>query len=417
MYYRKRQAEEKLLRLKSYFKVVLVTGARQVGKSTLLTHLFPEVKIIVFDPVQDLFGARQDPDLFLDNFPPPLILDEIQFVPELLPALKRRVDRLDSPGQYILTGSQNLSMLRSVAESMAGRVAILPLQSMTAYELSGWGSQDGWLPAYLDDPDSLEGLVDGAMDQLGNLARFLWRGSLPGLLDSPDEIVPDYFSAYIQTYVERDIRLMEDIRELSAFGRFLGLAGALTAQEVNASQFGRDVGVTPATARKWLDLLTNTYQWLELFPYQGNTVKRLSGKRKGFLRDTGMGCYLQRISSPDALAVSPMLGPMFETWAVNEVLRQGSTLAMPPQAYHWRTGGGAEVDLVLERDGRLYPIELKCKSNVTGHDVRGLRAFRETYPKEKIMTGLVVYAGKDSYRVDDHTMAIPWNLKLRGAHE
>jgi predicted AAA+ superfamily ATPase len=235
MNYRKRHAEEKLLHLKSYFKVVLVTGARQVGKSTLLAHLFPEVKIVVFDPVQDLFGARQDPDLFLDNLPPPLILDEIQFVPELLPAFKRRMVRLDSPGQYILTGSRNLSMLRSVPESMAGRVAILPLEGMTAYELSGWGSQDGWLPAYLDDPDSLEGLVDGAMDQLGNLARFLWRGSLPGLLDSPDEIVPGYFRAYIQTYVERDIRLMEDIRELSAFGRFLGLAGALTAQEVNAS--------------------------------------------------------------------------------------------------------------------------------------------------------------------------------------
>lgn len=205
---------------------------------------------------------------------------------------------------------------------------------------------------------------------------------------------------------------MEDIRELSAFGRFLGLAGALTAQEVNASQFGRDVGVTPATARKWLDLLTNTYQWLELFPYQGNTVKRLSGKRKGFLRDTGMGCYLQRISSPDALAVSPMLGPVFETWAVNEVLRQGSALAVPPQAYHWRTGGGAEVDLVLERDGRLYPIELKWKSHVARHDVRGLRAFRETYPKENIMTGLVIYAGNDLYRVDEHTIALPWNLKL-----
>ncbi|MBN2123822.1 MAG: ATP-binding protein [Deltaproteobacteria bacterium] len=415
MYYRKRHAEKKLLHLKKYFKVVLITGARQVGKSTLLAHLFPDVKTIVFDPIQDLYGARQDPDLFLDNFPPPLILDEIQFVPELLPALKRRVDRLDAPGQYILTGSQNLGMLRSIAESMAGRIAILPLESMTAHELSGWGARDGWLPAYLDEPDSLEGLFGGTMDHLGNLARFLWRGSMPGVLDSPDEIVPDYYRAYIQTYVERDIRLMEDIRELSAFGRFLGLSGALTAQEVNASQFGRDVGVTPATARKWLDLLTHTYQWLELFPYQGNTLKRLSGKRKGFLRDTGMGCHLQRISSPDALAVSPMLGPMFETWAVNEVLRQGSTLSMPPQAYHWRTGGGAEVDLLLERNGRLYPIEFKCKSNVVGHDIRGLRAFRETYPKGNIMKGLVLYAGKDLYRVDKHTIALPWNLRLRGS--
>ncbi|RJQ59463.1 MAG: ATP-binding protein [Desulfobacteraceae bacterium] len=414
MVYRNRHLEKRLLHLKSYFKVILITGARQVGKSTLLAHLLPDVKMIVFDPIQDIYAARQDPDLFLENFPPPLILDEIQYVPELLSALKRKVDRLDAPGQYILTGSQNLSMLRSVAESMAGRVGILPLDSMTAYELSGWGDRDGWLPAYLNDPDSLEGLANGTIAQLGSLARFLWRGTLPGLLDAPDEIVSDYFRSYIQTYVERDIRRMEDIRELAAFDRFLGLAGALTAQEVNASQFGRDVGVTPSTARKWLDLLINTYQWIELFPYQGNTVKRLSGKRKGFLRDTGMACYLQRISSPDALAVSPMLGPMFEAWVVNEVLRQGITLAMPPQAYHWRTGGGAEVDMVLERNGKLYPLEVKCKSHLTGHDVRGLRAFRETYPKEKIMTALMIYPGSDCYRVDEHTVALPWNMKLRG---
>jgi len=413
MNYRDRHAEKRLLQLKSFFKVVLITGARQVGKSTLLAHLFPHVKTVVFDPIQDIYGARRDPDLFLDNFPPPLILDEIQFVPELLAALKRRVDRLELPGQYLLTGSQNLGILRSVAETLAGRVGILALEGMTVHEISGWGKRDGWLAPYLDDPDSLPGLVDGTIDQLQNLARALWRGTLPGLLDAPDEIVPDYFRSYVQTYVERDVRLMEDIRELAAFGRFLGLTGALTAQEVNASQFGRDVGVTPATARKWLDLLVNTYQWLELFPYQGNTVKRLSGKRKGFLRDTGTACGLQRISSPDALAVSSMLGPLFETWVVNDILRQGITLATPPQAYHWRTGGGAEVDLILERDGKLYPMEVKCKSNLSKHDTRGLRAFRETYGNSIIMTGLIVYAGRECYRVDENTIALPWNARLR----
>ncbi len=415
MNYRNRHAEKRLLHLRSYFKVVLVTGARQVGKSTLLSRLLPEVKTIVFDPIQDLYGARQDPDLFLDNFPPPLVLDEVQFVPELLPALKRRVDRLDSPGQYFLTGSQNLGMLRSVAESMAGRVGILPLDGMTAYELSGWGNKDGWLPAYLDAPESLLDLAAGTITPLRYLAHFLWRGTLPGLLDAPDTIVPDYFRSYVQTYVERDVRLMEDIRELAGFGRFLGLTGALTAQEVNASQFGREVGVTPSTARKWLDLLINTYQWLELFPYQGNTIKRLSGKRKGFLRDTDMACYLQRISSPDALAVSPILGAIFETWVVNEVLRQGMTLSMPPHAYHWRTGGGAEVDLIVERDGMLYPIEVKCKTNLSKHDARGLRAFRETYENARIMTGLVIYAGNECYRIDEHTIALPWNIRLLDA--
>jgi len=412
MKYRTRHAESRLKRLAKHFKVVLVTGARQVGKSTLLRHVFPDMKVVVFDPVQDLYGARQDPDLFLDNFPSPVILDEIQFVPELLPALKRRVDQSDFAGQYVLTGSQNLSVLRAVAESMAGRVGILHLEGMTLNEIAGKGHIPGWLGVYLDDPGCLPGLFRSTFNPSGSLARVLWRGCLPALLDLPDDVVPDYLQSYVQTYVERDVRLMEDIRELARFGRFLGLTGALTAQEVNASQFGRDVGVAPSTARKWLDLLTNTFQWLELFPYHGNTVKRLSGKRKGFLRDTGMACHLQRISSPEALVVSPMLGPMFETWAVNAIRRQFVNLAVSPQAYHWRTAGGAEVDLVLERDGRLYPIEVKCKTNVSKHDARGLRAFRETYPNDVASTALIVYAGTQCYRVDENVIAIPWNAEF-----
>jgi predicted AAA+ superfamily ATPase len=232
---------------------------------------------------------------------------------------------------------------------------------------------------------------------------------LPGLLDLPDEIVPDYFRSYIQTYVERDIRLLENIRELTAFDRFLGLSAALCGQEINSSQLGREIGITPATSRRWLDLLENTFQWLELYPYHGNTIKRVSGKRKGFWRDTGITCYLQRISSPEALAVSPLRGALFEAWVVNSIYRLSSLLATPPHLYHWRTAGGAEVDLILELDGRLFPIEVKCKTTLTKHDTRGLRAFRETYGQDKVAPGVIVYAGHECYRVDPFTIAIPWN--------
>jgi len=413
--YRHRLAESKLRRLAEHFKVVLVTGARQVGKTTLLQHVLPNLRIVVFDPVQDLYGARRDPDLFLDSFPAPVILDEVQFAPEVLPALKRRVDRSEAAGQYFLSGSQNLSVLRSVAESLAGRVGILQLDGLTPNEILGQGDQPGWLGAYLDDPNSLLDLFGGTLDGLGGLTRFLWRGCLPGLLDVPDDVVPDYFRSYVQTYVERDVRRMEDIRELAGFGRFLGLAAALTAQEINSSQLGREVGVTPGTARRWLDLLASTFQWLELFPFHGNAIKRLSGKRKGFVRDTGMACSLQRVSSPEALAVSPALGALFETWAVNAIHAQFATLTVPPQVYHWRTAGGAEVDILLERDGMLYPIEAKCKTNLNGGDTRSLRAFRETYPLARIMPGLILYAGSECYWVDKETLALPWNASLRSA--
>jgi hypothetical protein len=169
------------------------------------------------------------------------------------------------------------------------------------------------------------------------------------------------------------VRQAADIRELASFARFISVSAALTSTKVNTSQLGRDVGVAPATARKWLDILTYTYQWRELGPYHGNTVKRLSGKHKGLMCDSGLVCHLQRISSPEALAASPLLGPVFETWVVNNVHRQFSKLDVQPAAYHWRTAGGAEVDLVLERDGKLYPVEVKCKTKLSRRDTRGLR--------------------------------------------
>lgn len=408
--YRQRHIEKKLLEYSKYFKAVLVTGARQVGKSTLLAHLFPNMKTFVFDPVQDHFGARRDPDLFLDNFPPPLILDEVQYVPELLPALKRKIDSLNGFGQYFLTGSQNLAMLRSVAESMAGRVGILHLEGMTAHEM--FGRPDGlWLESFLDNPARLVRENKGLLDT-PPLNRLLWRGSMPGTIDLPDMILPDYCRSYIQTYVERDVRIMEDIRELASFSQFLAVCAALTGQEINASHLGREIGVTPATARRWLDLLINTYQWFELFPYHGNTIKRVSGKRKGYWRDTGIASSLQRITSPDSLAVSPLFGAMFETWVVNSLYRQAELLSPPPLLYHWRTAGGAEVDVILELDGRLYPIEIKGKSALTGHDSSGIRAFRQTYGEEKVGNGLIIYAGKECYRIDRDTIALPWNSVL-----
>jgi predicted AAA+ superfamily ATPase len=413
MNYRTRYAESPLKRLAGHFKIVLVTGARQIGKTTLLRHAHPDLRLLVFDPFQDLYGAKADPDLLLDNFPAPLILDEIQFAPEMLSALKRRVDRSDDKGQYFLTGSQDLAVLRSVGESLAGRVGILHLEGMTLEEMLGRGDRGAWLGRYLDDPESLVENFAGTLTELGSMARQLWRGSLPGLLDLADEAAADYLRSYVETYIERDVRTAGDIREMAVFGRFLGLAAALTAQEINSSQLGRELGVKPDTARRWTDLLAATFQWRELLPFHGNAIKRLSGKSKGLFCDTGLACFLQRVSSPEALLVNPLLGAMFETWTVNAVLRQCITLPVPPQAYHWRTSGGAEVDLVLEWDGKLYPIEVKCKTTVGKHDTRGLRAFRETYSSRQVMPGLIIYAGRECYRVDGSTIALPWNAEIR----
>lgn len=410
MPYLHRHIEQQILESAKHFKAILLLGARQTGKSTLLAHLFPDIKAFVFDPLQDIYRARQDPDLFLESFPAPLVLDEVQYVPELLSALKRKMDQNESKGQYFLTGSQNFNVLRNVAESMAGRVAIFHLEHLSPHEVLGRGQESGWLSAYLKDPDSFHQNRDTLPSTFFSLLEFLFRGTFPATIELPSSQIPRYMSSYLQTYVDRDVRSMENIQNLTDFNRFLGISASLTAQEINTSQLGREIGVSPQTARRWLDLLSYTYQWFELYPYHGNTIKRLSGKKKGYFKDTGFACYLQAIDSYESLARSPKLGSMFETWAINYMVQQSAAMDVPPKMYHWRTSAGAEVDLILERNGRLYPIEIKCKTHLSGSDLSGLKAFRATYPHQEIMTGLVFYAGSEVYKLDEHTLAIPWNI-------
>ena len=411
MQYLHRQIEASLREAATCFKAVLVLGARQVGKSTLLQNLFPDRKCIVFDPIQDLYGARRDPDLFLDSFPPPLILDEVQYVPELLPALKRRMDESQQKGQYLLTGSQNFSVLKTVAESMAGRVAIFQLDPMTLQEQEGRGLEESWLSSYLRQPDRfLSGPPRSPLLPERSLAELVFRGGYPEALVQPLSQLSRYFRAYLQTYVDRDVRSQEEIRQLVEFDQFLSLSAALTAQEVNASHLGREIGISPHTGRRWLDLLTFSYQWTQLPGYHGNTIKRISSKPKGYFKDTGLACYLQRIDSPETLVISPRFGALFETWCVHHVLAHANAMEVPPMLYHWRTAGGAEVDLVMEWGGRLYPIEVKSSTKLSAQDLSGLRAFRATYPEREIAPALILYAGKEPFLVEAQTLALPWHM-------
>jgi uncharacterized protein len=409
MYY-KRHIQQKVIELAKHFKVILVSGARQVGKSTLLKNLFPDLKHIVFDPVSDEYNVRQDPDLFLDNFPAPIILDEIQYMPEVLPSVKRRVDLSDAKGQYFLTGSQNFSVMKNVAESLAGRVAILDLEGMTIYELNNILDQSSnWLGLFLNNPENLQANFKHLISDQYSLFENIWRGSMPGLISLPNNSLPEYFKGYLRTYIERDVRLYQSIKDLREFDQFIGILAAVTAQEINYAHLGREIGIHNKIAKEWLLLLEATYQFREISPYFGNLSKRISKKGKGYFTDTGVACYLQQINSPDALAKHPLLGAMFETYIVNQIIRLSSELIMPPKFYHWRTNGGAEVDLLLELNGEFYPIEIKCKTKLTKFDAKSLQAFRDSYPNLTINKGVIIYCGKECMLLNQNTLALPWN--------
>lgn len=407
--YRERALSNRLSQLAGTFPVVVVSGARQVGKTTLLKHNFPEYDYVVFDASLDQENARREPDLFLKNHPTPVILDEIQYAPEVVAAIKRQVDQSSQhAGQYLLTGSQQWQVLASLAESLAGRATFLDLYGFSLPELGGLPS-GGWLKDWLDSPDDPLPSLRQSPRFTGNLQEWLWRGSLPRVTGIDIGSVPDFWRGYQRTYVERDARLAGDINDWQEFGRFVALMSALTAQEVNFSQLGREIGMTPQTARRWLKVMEGTFQWFLLPAFSGNPAKRVVSRPKGYLADSGLACFNAQISSPQALGGHPLFGPLFETAIVCDLFKQASTFATRPTFSHWRTAGGAEVDLVLERDGMLYPIEIKLTAAPGRRQASGIEAFFAAHAHRRMGLGAVICAVDTPRWLCDRVVAIPWN--------
>ena len=409
--YKKRLLTSRLHKLSEAFPVVVIGGARQVGKSTLINHAFPPgTDCVVFDPAIDVENARHDPDLFLNNHPgKPLLLDEIQYAPELVAAIKRRVDQSRVPGQFVLTGSQQWEVMKSLAESLAGRAVFIDLEGFCLTEMTGQGESTGWLASWIENPEGFVRSNHHVTSLQHTLYETLWRGFLPDATTLPLDTVADFHEAYFRTYIERDVRLLSDVSEWQMFGRFVRFAAALTAQEINYSQLGREIGISPQTARRWLDMLKATFQWFDVPAFSGNNIKRVSNKPKGFIADTGFACAAQLISSPRALGGHPMLGALFETAVAAEIRKQCALLSPKPQIYHWRSAGGAEVDLLLERDGKFFPMEVKVKSQPTKRDARGMKALRDSYPKLDIQAGLVIAPTDKFLKISEEDFAMPWN--------
>jgi hypothetical protein len=401
-----RWAKGRLQELFRHFPVVCVIGARQVGKTTLVHSTFPDIASVTFDPSTDIGSARSDPDLFLQTHPAPCFLDEIQFVPQLLSSMKRLVDKQKRPGMYLLSGSQQFSVLHSLAESMAGRVAFLELPPLARGEILCRPKDGAFLRKWISDRGDIQ--TFSVTSKPESVWPRMWRGGMPALIDLPDSMVPDWSEGYVRTYLERDLRVAGGVSDLAEFRRFLALLASQTAQEINATHLGRELGMDRKTALRWASLAEAGFQWRELPAFSRNAAKRIAGRPKGHMADTGLACHLLRIQSPQGLEEHPLRGALFETWVVQQILRGFQDRANPPHASHFRTLAGAEVDLVLEEDGWVFPVEVKLTARPGPMDARGLKAFRETWPDHRIAPGLLVCAVESPTWIRKDVLAVPW---------
>jgi predicted AAA+ superfamily ATPase len=408
MDYHKRHVESTIQDLFRAFPVLTITGARQVGKTTLIQHLFADkLKSFTFDPVIDIADARRDPEFFLQNNPPPVFLDEIQYAPELLGPIKRLVDKKNANGLFILSGSQNLSMLKHISESLAGRTAIVPLFPFSNAEFAGRPDRLSFLKEWI-----LHGLTPETssfeIPQERSIYQQIYRGGYPKIPSLPQEHIPVYWESYLQTYIERDVRTVSNIGSLQTFGRFISLLAALTAQEINLNQLGRELGIERRTALAWSEVAQATFQWITLPAFTRNPVKRVAGKGKGHFTDTGFACQLLKISGETALQSHPMTGRLVESFIVLEVIKRIQEWPSKPALYHYRAAGGGEVDLVMELDGRLFLIEIKAGSRPSPYDLRGFASFRKHFPGVNIAGTAVICAAENVEKVNGGTMIIPW---------
>lgn len=296
-------------------------------------------------------------------------------------------------------------MVRGIAESLAGRVAILELPPMGFRELTHSTDRLSFLEEWVQTRGQSAQLPPREPPAWFPL---IWRGGYPSLLDLPDALVQNQRHSYMQTYIERDIRTVAGVGDLQLFGRFFALLSAYSAYLLNPAELGRELGIDRKTAIAWKSIGTATYQWIEVPAFTRNATKRVAGKHKGYLNDTGLICYHQRITSPDTIAGHPLQGQLIETWTVMEILKTMQAWSTRPNIYHYRSHGGAEVDLILELDGWLFPIEIKSKSRPTRHDTRGIQSFRTSFPQERVAPGLIVCAVEEPEWINEEALAIPW---------
>jgi len=377
-----RKYEKTLRALSEQFPSVVVTGARQVGKTALVQKVFPDYTYVSLDIPAIAAQAENHPEAFIKNHPEPLIIDEVQYAPSIFRYLKVAIDRNKNPGRFILTGSQHFLLMQGVSESMAGRCGIINMLNLSAREI-----QKG-VGAYSEND-------------------YLITGGYPELYAKPEIDFHFWCSSYLTTYLERDVRNILNVGSLRDFDRFLRAVAIRTSQILSYSDLARDVGISPNTAKKWISVLQASGQIVLLEPYYMNLGKRLVKSPKLYMCDTGLALFLMGFENFEAVINHPVIGAIWETHVVMQVIKHFQALGKNRPLWFWRTIHGAEVDLLIEQGGRFIAVEAKFLENPDVKALKGIHALEKLYGEGSVTACFIASRTENSYPVSEKVHAIP----------
>lgn len=381
MAYIKRTLEQSITKISGFFPVVLVTGPRQVGKTTVLQNVANTPKTYVsLDTLANRDLAQKEPELFLQRFPAPVLIDEVQYAPQLFPYIKAIVDKEKEPGMYWLTGSQQFHLMRNVSETLAGRVGILHLDGFSQDEKNGNPLASPFLPisAYIVSKADRAKTMD-----MSQIYEIIWHGSYPKMFGAPNDLWQSFYESYLQTYIERDVKSFGAVGDTMAFVSFMRVLAARTGQELNYTDIARDIGVSSPTIKSWLSVLEASGLVFLLRPYYNNVTNRIIKSPKIYFVDTGLVAFLTGWNTPEALANGAMAGSIFETYVISEIIKSYWYNGRTPNVYYYRDKSGAEIDLIIEENGKLYPVEIKRTTTPNKADIKHFHVIEDVLKQQR----------------------------------
>ena len=412
--YIKRAIEDAVLKTSKSFPVLLLTGPRQVGKTTLLQHLGGEERNYVsLDDPDARYLAKTDAAMFLQRYRPPVTIDEIQYAPEILPYIKMSVDRSRNYGDFWLTGSQTFHAMKSVSESLAGRIGIMNLLGLSNSEINAVISEP-----FTTEPARLTARLKTVPPMgLTDIFERIFRGGMPALYAGADIDREMFYSSYIASYLQRDIRDLAQVADETAFYNFMICVAARSAKPLIYDELAKDAGISAPTAKKWLSILVSSHIVALVQTYHHNALKRVIKTPLLHFLDTGLGAYLLKWSNAEVLERGAMSGAFFESWVFSEIYKSYLNAAKEPPIYYYRDKDKREIDLLLLDNGTLYPIEIKKAGSLGSESVKHFKALNPAAEPEKagepgqykmeIGCGAVICMANDLLPLDRNNWCVP----------